>query len=170
MGLTVECCSRRETEGSRAGGRRSCKQFSGWQICLDFLLKIVSSQRRVFFGLAVYVQDIQTVFGVSVNISYCECVMMYICTGGLKHSSVIDRYLVSAFVPFLPLEREHVKKCIKDNAMFKGMSLNEDQINSIADEMEYSPSDVKLFSSSGCKRVDEKVNMYRRFKGRHFEL
>jgi len=90
------------------------------------------------------------------------------CTGGLKYSSVIDRNLVSAFVPFLPLEREHVKMCIHDNATAKGIKLYDKQINDIADELEYFPPETPLFSTSGCKRVDEKVNMYR--KRRRSEL
>ena len=73
---------------------------------------------------------------------------------------MIDKNLVSAFVPFLPLEREHVKGCIHDNATAKHITLNDDEVNAIADELEYFPADKLLFSSSGCKRVDEKVNLY----------
>jgi len=82
--------------------------------------------------------------------------------GGLKYSSVIDKHLVSAFVPFLPLEREHVKMCIRDNATAKHITLNDQEMNAIADELEYFPPDAQVFSSSGCKRVDEKVSLYRR--------
>jgi len=82
-------------------------------------------------------------------------------TGGLKYSSVIDKNLVSAFVPFLPLERQHVKLCIQDNAAAKRIRLDEEKINAIADELEYGPADIQVFSSSGCKRIDEKVNLYR---------
>jgi len=88
-------------------------------------------------------------------------------TGGLKYSSVIDKNLVSAFVPFLPLERQHVKLCIQDNADAKRIRLDEEKINAIADELEYGPADIQVFSSSGCKRIDEKVNLYR---SRRFEL
>ena len=74
---------------------------------------------------------------------------------------MIDRNLVSAFVPFLPLEREHVKLCIRDNATAKHIELDDKEINAIVDELEF-PQKTPMFSSSGCKRVDEKVNMYRR--------
>lgn len=86
----------------------------------------------------------------------------------MKYSSVIDKNLVSAFVPFLPLERQHVKMCIEDSIKRKSLSSrkNPHLVDNIADELEYSPSDVKLFSSSGCKRVDEKVNLYRVARGR----
>ena len=82
---------------------------------------------------------------------------------------MIDRNLVSAFVPFLPLERQHVKMCIRDNATAKHITLEDGDINHIADELEYFPSDIQLFSSSGCKRVDEKVNLYRP-RHHHYEL
>ena len=61
------------------------------------------------------------------------------CTGGLKHCVVVDRHLVSAFVPFLPLEREHVKMCIRYNADAKHRKLNDKEINAIADKLQYSP-------------------------------
>jgi len=85
---------------------------------------------------------------------------------------VIDRNLVSAFVPFLPLQRQHVKMCIRDNATAKHISLDEQDVNDIADELEYFPRDepLSLFSSSGCKRVDEKVNLYRGTGRHHTEL
>jgi len=88
-------------------------------------------------------------------------VTLYI--GGLKYSSVIDKNLISAFVPFLPLERQHVKMCIEDDIKRKDPSTRKrlHLVDNIADELEYFPIDAKLFSSSGCKRVDEKFNLYR---------
>jgi len=63
-------------------------------------------------------------------------------------------------VPFLPLEREHVKQCIRFNARSKRRYPSEQTINDIADELEYFPSDIQVYSRSGCKRVDEKVNLF----------
>ena len=34
--------------------------------------------------------------------------------GGLQFSRVIERSLVDVFVPFLPLERTHVKTCVRN--------------------------------------------------------
>ena len=33
--------------------------------------------------------------------------------GGLHKSNVVDRHLVDFYIPFLPLERVHVKQCIE---------------------------------------------------------
>jgi len=63
-------------------------------------------------------------------------------------------------VPFLPLQREHVKKCIRFNAYNKGRRLSDALVDTIADDFEYIPRDAGIYSSSGCKRVDERVNLY----------
>ena len=34
--------------------------------------------------------------------------------GGLKRSSIVAHNLIDHFIPFLPLERQHVKKCVED--------------------------------------------------------
>lgn len=44
--------------------------------------------------------------------------------GGLHQSGVIQQSLVDHFVPFLPLERSHVKKCVIVEAAKRGRSLN----------------------------------------------
>ena len=85
------------------------------------------------------------------------CVSVY-CAGGLWHSSLIDRNLVTAFVPFLPMERKHVKLCIEDNLRSKNRTVTEDIVNKVADLLPYYPEDAKLFAKSGCKRVSQKVD------------
>jgi len=77
---------------------------------------------------------------------------------------VIDKNLVSAFVPFLPLTREHVKMCITDKVKAKRIGLRSHLVDNIADEMEYVPNGIELFSSTGCKRVDEKVDLHGRYE------
>ncbi len=79
--------------------------------------------------------------------------------GGLWHSSLIEKNLVSAFVPFLPLERRHVKLCIRDDLLSKGHTVTEELLSRVADELIYFPPDTKLYSKSGCKRVSQKVDL-----------
>jgi hypothetical protein len=40
--------------------------------------------------------------------------------GGLQHADIIDRSLVDLFVPFLPLERFHVKQCAERELSVRG--------------------------------------------------
>jgi hypothetical protein len=83
---------------------------------------------------------------------------------GLWHASIIDSYLIDFYVPFLPLERDHVRNCIK--AEFRNYNLTSNkavalinyeitdlEIEQIVDEHVYEPPGYKKYSSSGCKRV-----------------
>ena len=79
--------------------------------------------------------------------------------GGLWHSSLIEKNLISAFVPFLPLERRHVKLCIRDDLKNKAQPVTKEILNKVADELLYFPPSNKLFSKSGCKRVSQKVDL-----------
>jgi len=79
--------------------------------------------------------------------------------GGLFHSEIIKKNLVSVFVPFLPMDRSHVKLCIKDDLRSKNHFVYSDEtVDKIANELVFFPEDTKLFSSSGCKRVSDKVD------------
>merc|ERR1712227_882062 len=68
--------------------------------------------------------------------------------GGLQYSRMIEKNLVDVFVPFLPLERRHVTD-----------TWTEEMVDDIADQLTYWPADLKLFSTSGCKRVAQKVDL-----------
>lgn len=86
---------------------------------------------------------------------------MFFFKGGMYGSSIIDNYMISAFVPFLPMERKHVKECIKDflvaKKYYKREEIPEYTSTEIAQELNYYPTDIELFSVTGCKRVPEKV-------------
>jgi len=80
---------------------------------------------------------------------------------GLWHASIIDSYLIDFYVPFLPLERDHVRNCIR--AEFKNYNISnkanvnyvitDNEIEQIVDEHVYEPPGYKKYSTSGCKRV-----------------
>ncbi|XP_044173404.1 torsin-1A-like [Acropora millepora] len=77
---------------------------------------------------------------------------------GFWHSSLIERHLIDYFIPFLPLEQSHIKMCAKADLELKGYPVTEEILNRVADEMLYSPEDLKVFSKSGCKKVSSKVD------------
>uniref|UniRef100_A0A915JXS0 Torsin-1A C-terminal domain-containing protein n=1 Tax=Romanomermis culicivorax TaxID=13658 RepID=A0A915JXS0_ROMCU len=85
--------------------------------------------------------------------------------GGLKYSELIKHHLIDHFVPFLPMERSHVRLCIKDYLMTKNYTFNSNMeeeekfIAKVSDSLPYFPKDTGLFSSSGCKRVKQKVDL-----------
>lgn len=52
-------------------------------------------------------------------------------TGGLRHSSVIREDLIDHYVPFLPLEKRHVKQCVRREFRRRGVTVedaNEDLV------------------------------------------
>ncbi|XP_060064795.1 torsin-1A-like [Ylistrum balloti] len=82
---------------------------------------------------------------------------------GLWHSELLLSHMISAHLPFLPMERKHVRQCIKDSLISKKYYRNYDDIEDrivreIADQLPYFPEDEKMFSVTGCKRVPEKVD------------
>ena len=83
-------------------------------------------------------------------------------TGGLWHSELKDQ--ITAYLPFLPLERHHVKQCIKYGLVQKGYyksihNVPMQKVNDIADELTYYPEGVNIFSTTGCKRVADKIDL-----------
>ncbi|KAJ7374366.1 hypothetical protein OS493_007463 [Desmophyllum pertusum] len=72
----------------------------------------------------------------------------------LLKSEVIDH-----LVPFLPLERTHVKQCIRRDLVKKGFHVKEALVTQIADQMEYFPERYEFFSVSGCKKVSSRVDV-----------
>ncbi|XP_068224034.1 torsin-1A-like [Palaemon carinicauda] len=80
--------------------------------------------------------------------------------GGLHKSELIQRCLVDYYVPFLPLERRHVESCIRDEVHQRDLKGSKEFIKAVADEMKYFPPDTKQFSTTGCKRVYQKVSYH----------
>ena len=72
----------------------------------------------------------------------------------LLKSEVIDH-----LIPFLPLERTHVKQCIRRDLIKKGFQVKEALVTEIADQMEYFPERYEFFSVSGCKKVSSRVDV-----------
>ncbi|WAQ97943.1 TOR1B-like protein [Mya arenaria] len=82
----------------------------------------------------------------------------------LMNSDLVRSSLITAFIPFLPLERRHVEKCIRDGLFAKGhyqygFQIDQDVVKQTADELTYFPEDTRLFSTTGCKRVYEKIDL-----------
>merc|ERR1719348_1427161 len=86
--------------------------------------------------------------------------------GGLKRSSIVDHHLIDHFVPFLPLERTHVKKCVEDYLREKRIVFGERDaggrvkhfrkketvfVEKVLDDLEF--DSYNLYSVSGCKRI-----------------
>uniref|UniRef100_A0AC35UI79 Torsin n=1 Tax=Rhabditophanes sp. KR3021 TaxID=114890 RepID=A0AC35UI79_9BILA len=84
--------------------------------------------------------------------------------GGLKGSSLIYHGLVDAFIPFLPLERSHVQKCIDDALKLKketnyGIAAHFNEISDrIMEYIDFVPEDNPILSRTGCKSIQKKLS------------
>ena len=78
----------------------------------------------------------------------------------MHQSSVIGSSLIDVYVPFLPLERRHVKLCVEKEAGERNLSLTDTVLTNILDSLTYWPADPGLFSTSGCKRVANRLDLY----------
>ncbi|XP_044161346.1 torsin-1B-like [Bufo gargarizans] len=79
---------------------------------------------------------------------------------GFWHSSLIEKNLIDCFVPFLPLEFTHVKKCVLAELRHRGYVEDEELASEVAKDMTYSPRETKLFSDKGCKTVSAKLSLH----------
>lgn len=71
--------------------------------------------------------------------------------------------MITAYIPFLPLERRHIRQCIRDYLLLKKYyksekEIREEKVREIAEQLPYHPQDEQLFSTTGCKRVPEKAD------------
>ncbi|KAM8930603.1 torsin-3A [Pelodytes ibericus] len=74
----------------------------------------------------------------------------------LQHLLIKD--LVDVFVPFLPLERAHVKLCARDSYVARGLPYTETALDTVIEELLFVPKEEKLFSAQGCKLVTQRIN------------
>ncbi|XP_075691261.1 torsin-1A-like [Rhinoderma darwinii] len=79
---------------------------------------------------------------------------------GYWHSSLIDKNLIDVFVPFFPMEFQHVKMCVKAEFKRRGLVADEETTNAIAKDMTYYPSGEKVYSVKGCKTVSTKLDLF----------
>lgn len=89
-------------------------------------------------------------------------------TGGLKDTVLMSAGLIDFFVPFLPLEKKHIKQCIevsiKQRRKLKPKNKKKPITNeikeAIANELHYWKKFDVMFSESGCKMVAKKVALH----------
>ncbi|XP_016980180.1 torsin-like protein [Drosophila rhopaloa] len=83
----------------------------------------------------------------------------YNLNGGLKKTTLIEAHVIDHYIPFLPMEKVHVVKCLE--AEFRRWNRSPDR-QIIEDIMSSSISFDRthgLFAISGCKTLEKKVGM-----------
>ncbi|KAF2900894.1 hypothetical protein ILUMI_05299 [Ignelater luminosus] len=80
--------------------------------------------------------------------------------GGFHHSDTIKSNLIDHYIPFLPMEHEHVRLCIIDQFKLRSvLEPKEEHIQEVMDFVEWGPLPDNLYSKTGCKRLSQKVAM-----------
>ncbi|XP_065673113.1 torsin-1A-like [Hydra vulgaris] len=77
--------------------------------------------------------------------------------GGFKNSNIIKRALINVYVPFLPLERKHVKQCAEVEMKKRKKEVNDSTLETIANKIHYFPDEEQWFSNVGCKTLNHKI-------------
>ncbi|XP_029025812.3 torsin-1A-like [Betta splendens] len=72
-------------------------------------------------------------------------------SSGFWHSRLIEENLVDYFVPFLPLEYEHVVQCLMALMKANGLPQKRNVARRIARDQIYFPKFERVFSLKGCK-------------------
>ncbi|KAJ8050449.1 Torsin-1A [Holothuria leucospilota] len=86
-----------------------------------------------------------------------EMVLSIFNTKGETNRRLVDRHLISHLVPFLPLERRHVRKCIEAELTNRLIQSDSKIIDDVIAELLFEGTD-NIFSSKGCKNVAEKLS------------
>ena len=78
--------------------------------------------------------------------------------GGFHKSDTISSSLIDYYVPFLPLEAEHVKLCMRDAfAEYRPDSRNEAMEKEVMSVVTWGPEPHNIYANSGCKRIEQRV-------------
>nr|XP_019965954.1 PREDICTED: prosalusin [Paralichthys olivaceus] len=81
-------------------------------------------------------------------------------TSGFFHSSIIQQKLITRFVPFLPLSRRHIERCVHSQLCQRGRCGRSDVVEAVGHDMIYTPAPGQYFSTTGCKAVSAKINFF----------
>lgn len=77
--------------------------------------------------------------------------------GGFHHSDTIQTSVIDHYVPFLPLEEVHVRKCLERAFTERGVIPKEEMIEEALSYLTFGPEPYNLYSMAGCKRIEQKV-------------
>lgn len=78
--------------------------------------------------------------------------------GGFYYSDTIEASLIDHYIPFLPLEEVHVRKCLESAFRERAVEPTESLLQTAMRHVTFGPEPHNLYSSSGCKRLEQKVS------------
>ncbi|XP_003264216.2 prosalusin isoform X1 [Nomascus leucogenys] len=79
---------------------------------------------------------------------------------GFSNSGIMEERLLDAVVPFLPLQRHHVRHCVLNELAQLGLEPRDEVVQAVLDSTTFFPEDEQLFSSNGCKTVASRIAFF----------
>lgn len=79
---------------------------------------------------------------------------------GFWRSGIMEEHLLDVLVPFLPLQRHHVRHCVLNELAQLGLEPREEVIQAVLDSTTFFPEKEQLFSSNGCKTVASRIAFF----------
>uniref|UniRef100_F7DPD7 Torsin n=1 Tax=Equus caballus TaxID=9796 RepID=F7DPD7_HORSE len=79
---------------------------------------------------------------------------------GFWRSGIMEEHLLDALVPFLPLQRHHVRHCVLNELAQLGLEPRDEVVQAVLDSTTFFPEDEQLFSSNGCKTVASRIPFF----------
>lgn len=77
--------------------------------------------------------------------------------GGFHYSDTIQASVIDHYVPFLPLEEMHVRKCLAKSFTDRDVTPTEEMLEEVLSHLTFGPEPHNLYSMAGCKRIEQKV-------------
>uniref|UniRef100_A0A1B6LD14 AAA+ ATPase domain-containing protein n=1 Tax=Graphocephala atropunctata TaxID=36148 RepID=A0A1B6LD14_9HEMI len=75
--------------------------------------------------------------------------------GGLEKTGVVKSFGISHYVPFLPLEKQHVIQCLEKEVAKLHQVMSNELTAQVLEEMTFQPYSAPIFSVGGCKGIAE---------------
>ncbi|XP_053549675.1 torsin-1A [Bombina bombina] len=75
-------------------------------------------------------------------------------------SHLLTEGVINELVPFLPLERAHVKLCAQDFFVTRGLPYKETILEDVIKDLQFVPKNERVFSATGCKVIAQRVQFY----------
>ncbi|XP_051836008.1 prosalusin [Antechinus flavipes] len=81
---------------------------------------------------------------------------------GFWQSGIVEDQLLDLLVPFLPLQRHHVRHCVTNELAQLGLAQQQEEevAQAVVDGTAFFPEEEQLFSSNGCKTVASRITLF----------
>ena len=78
--------------------------------------------------------------------------------GAFKNTEFVSRHVIDTCIPFLPLAKVHVERCIENAMIKRGVTPRPSSVNEVLKNIQFFPKKLEWFSESGCKRIDQLIS------------